>query len=81
MIKKTNKCAQPWLAHVHGSQRLSTAVVPKVGCTAPWGVLEVSLFERIVHLFIVEVTLDQTLGNWYHFIKPIHHIKNLLTVK
>jgi hypothetical protein len=36
--------------------------------------------ERDVRSFTIEVTLDQTLGNWYHF-KPIHRIKNLLTVK
>jgi hypothetical protein len=35
--------------------------------------------ERIFHLFPIEVTLDQTMINWYHFIKPIHRIKNLLT--
>jgi hypothetical protein len=27
-----------------------------------------------------EVTVDQKLGNWYHFVKPTHHIKHLLTV-
>jgi hypothetical protein len=37
--------------------------------------------ECVVHLFTTEVTSDQALGNWYHFIKPIHCIKNLLTVK
>jgi hypothetical protein len=49
-------------------------VVPKVGCTAPWGAvvlpkgaLEVGPSERVVYLFTIEVTLDQTLGNWYHF--------------
>jgi hypothetical protein len=66
-----------------------------VGCTIPWvkmelprddakgggGVLEVGPSESVVCLFTVEVTLDQTLGNWYQFIKPIHRIKNLLTVK
>jgi hypothetical protein len=69
-------------------------VVPKVGCTAPWGAvglpkgalrdrgaLEVGPSEPVVRLFTTEVTLDQTMGNWYHFIKPIHRIKNLLTVK
>jgi hypothetical protein len=25
------------------------------------------------------VTLDHKLGNWYHFIKPIHRITNLVT--
>jgi hypothetical protein len=35
--------------------------------------------ERVVHLFMTEVTLDQTMGNCDHFIKPIHFIKNLLT--
>jgi hypothetical protein len=33
------------------------------------------------HLFMIKVTLDQTLGNWYQFIKPNHRVKNLLTVK
>jgi hypothetical protein len=37
--------------------------------------------ERFVLLFTIEVTLDQILGNWYHFIKPTHRIKNFLTVK
>jgi hypothetical protein len=37
--------------------------------------------ERVVRLCTIEVTLDYTVGNWYHFIKPIHRIKNLLTVK
>jgi hypothetical protein len=37
--------------------------------------------ERFVRLFTTEVGLDQTLGNWYHFIKPIHRIKNLVRVK
>jgi hypothetical protein len=43
--------------------------------------LEVGPSDRDVRFFTIEVTLDQTLGNWYHFIKPIHRIKNLLTVK
>jgi hypothetical protein len=43
--------------------------------------LDVGPSERIVHLFMIEMTLDQTFGNWCHFIKPIHRIKNLLTVK
>jgi hypothetical protein len=37
--------------------------------------------ECIVRLFTSEVTSDQTWGNWYHFIKPIHRIKNLLKAK
>jgi hypothetical protein len=46
------------------------------------GALEVGFPERVVRLFMLEVTLDQTLGNWCTFIKPIHHrIKDLLTVK
>jgi hypothetical protein len=52
----------------------SRPLVPKVGCTVPWGAvglprgaLEVGPSERVVR--------------WYHFIKPIHRIKNLLTVK
>jgi hypothetical protein len=57
------------------------------GCTAPWGAvglhsgaLQVGPQERVVRLFTIEVTLERTLWNWYHFIKPIHRIKNLLTV-
>jgi hypothetical protein len=45
------------------------------------GALEMGLSDRVVGLFTIEVTSHQTLGNWYHFIKPIHRIKNLLTVK
>jgi hypothetical protein len=45
------------------------------------GALAVDPSERFVRLFTIEVTLDQTLGNWYHFIEPIHRIKNSLTVK
>jgi hypothetical protein len=37
--------------------------------------------ERVVRLFTIEVTLYKTLGNWYHFIKPIRRIKNVPTVK
>jgi hypothetical protein len=62
-----------------------SAVVPKVGCTAPWGAvglcrgaLEVCHSKGVGHLFTIEVTLDWTLGNWYQFIKSI---KNLLRVK
>jgi hypothetical protein len=29
---------------------------------------------------MIEMTVGQTLGNWYHFIKPIRLIKNLLSV-
>jgi hypothetical protein len=49
---------------------LLKAVVLRVGCTAPWaavelprGALEVGSSECIVHLFMVEMTVDQTLGN------------------
>jgi hypothetical protein len=65
-------------------------VVPKVGCTAPWGVLrgkgvgeglEVGPSERVVLLLTIQLTSDQTSGNWYRFIKLIRRIKNLLTVK
>jgi hypothetical protein len=58
-----------------------TAVVSKAGCTIPWrqwNYLEVGPTKLIVYLFVIEVALDQTLGNWYHFFKPIQHIKNLL---
>jgi hypothetical protein len=34
------------------------------------GALEMGLSERVVHLLVVEMTLDKTFGNWYHFIKP-----------
>jgi hypothetical protein len=46
------------------------------------GALEVGPSERVVRLFTIEVTLDQILGNWCHFIKPIHRItvKELLNV-
>jgi hypothetical protein len=61
-----------------------------MGCSAAWGggamllprgALELGLSERVVRLFTIEATSDQTLGNWYHFIKAIHRIKDLLTVK
>jgi hypothetical protein len=59
-------------------------VIPKVGCTAPWGLPKGALVadpsKRVVRSFTSEVTLDQTLGNWIHF-KPIHRITNLLTAK
>jgi hypothetical protein len=45
------------------------------------GVLTMGPSERVFRLFMTEVTLDRTLENWYHFIKPMHRIKNLLTVK
>jgi hypothetical protein len=44
------------------------------------GAVKVGTSERVVRLFAFGVTLDQTLGNWCHFIKPIHRIKNLLTM-
>jgi hypothetical protein len=56
-------------------------VVPKVGCIAPWGALEVGHSMCTVRLFTIEVTVEQALGNWYHFIKPIHSLKNFLKVK
>jgi hypothetical protein len=38
--------------------------------------------ESVVFLKVtIEATVDQTLGNWYHRIKPTHRIKNLVTVK
>jgi hypothetical protein len=45
------------------------------------GLLEVDFSEPLVRLFTTEVSLEQTLGNWYQFTKPTHRIKNLLTVK
>jgi hypothetical protein len=58
--------------------------------TAPWVVVELCMEEvrgnghqwggglpnHTVNLLLLEMTLDQTLGNWFHFIKLIHHIKN-----
>jgi hypothetical protein len=41
----------------------------------------VGLSECAIRLFTIEATLDQILGNRCHFFKPIHRIKNLLTVK
>jgi hypothetical protein len=63
-------------------------MIPKVGSPPPLGSLwdylggaGVGPSKRFVCLFTIGVTSDQTLGNWSHFIKPIHRIKNLLTVK
>lgn len=39
---------------------------------------ELGPFERVVRVFTAEVTLDQTMGNWYHF-KPTNLMKQLLT--
>jgi hypothetical protein len=66
----------------------SKTVVSQVGCSAHWWAvglprreLDAGPSESVVRLFTTEVTLDYTLGNWYHFIKAIQHIKNLLTLK
>jgi hypothetical protein len=63
-------------------------MVPTVGCTVPLGTVglpsgapEAGPFEHVVRLLKTEVTLDKTLGKWYHFIKPTNRIKNLLTIK
>jgi hypothetical protein len=56
-------------------------VVPKIGLYHPLGAVEVGSSDRVIRLFTIEVTLDQALGNWCHFIKPVTRIKNLLTVK
>jgi hypothetical protein len=57
-------------------------MVLNLDCTAPWGALrsKVTAGGRW-RLFTIEATLDETFGNWYHFIKPTHRIRNLLTVK
>jgi hypothetical protein len=47
----------------------------------PRGALELGLSEHVIRLFVIEVTLDQILRKWHHFIKPFRRIKNLLTVK
>jgi hypothetical protein len=68
-------------------------VALKADCAAPWrrcdyvggakrqGALEVGPSIHVVLLFAIEVNSDQALGNWYHFTKFIHRIKNLVTVK
>jgi hypothetical protein len=43
--------------------------------------LEADTSKCVVGLFTIAVTSHHTLGNWYHFIMLIHHIKNLLTAK
>jgi hypothetical protein len=45
------------------------------------GALVLGPTARVLRLFVIEVALDQTLGNWYHFIKPIRRVKNLIIVK
>jgi hypothetical protein len=35
------------------------------------GALEMGPSDTVVRLFTVEATSEQTLRNWYHFIKPI----------
>jgi hypothetical protein len=44
------------------------------------GMLEVGPSQRVVRLFLIEVTSDQKMGNWYCFIKTIHCIEILLAV-
>jgi hypothetical protein len=34
-----------------------------------------------LRVYAIQVTSDETLGQWYHLIKPIYAIKNLLTLK
>jgi hypothetical protein len=74
----------------------SSTVVPKEGCTSPWRTLGLPRgalrskgqkgdaggghIRARCSLICEEMTSDQTLGNWYHFIQPIHRIKSLLTV-
>jgi hypothetical protein len=43
--------------------------------------LDMGPSKQVICLFMMEVTLDQTLGNWYHFIKPTNRIKDLQTMK
>jgi hypothetical protein len=45
------------------------------------GALDVSPSARTFRLFMIEVTLNQTVGNWYDLITIIHCIMNLLTVQ
>jgi hypothetical protein len=63
-----------------------------MGCTASWGAVglprgaqwgkgrqgavEMDSSELIFRLFMIEVILDQTLRNWYNFIKPIQKFTN-----
>jgi hypothetical protein len=37
--------------------------------------LEMGPFDLVVRIFASEVTSDQTLGNWYHFMKHIRGVK------
>jgi hypothetical protein len=74
-------------ARKRGTQVFET-VASKGGCTAPTGAIglpdeapEVGLSERGVRSFTVEVIIDRALGNFYHFVKGFHRIKNLLTMK
>jgi hypothetical protein len=46
----------------------------------PLGTVEVGPSQRLVHLFTIEVTSDQTSGNWYHFINLIRRITVASTV-
>jgi hypothetical protein len=70
-------------------QGCSIPVVPKVGYTAPKGTASLlrgalqipNPPENVVHLITIEVASVQTLGHWYHFMKNIRCIKNVLTVK
>jgi hypothetical protein len=64
-------------AIIYSSGSQSEAYRPCVG----GGALEMGPSERVVRLFTIEMALDQTLGNWYHFFKPTHRINNLLTVR
>jgi hypothetical protein len=60
----------------------SRTVIPKVGRTGPWGgaLRGKEAARGRSGVLTIEVTLDQTLGNWL-VIKPVPRIKNLLTVK
>jgi hypothetical protein len=72
--KKHIVCLRQW--------SLKCLAVPLGAVESPRGeALEVVPSGGVFLLFTIEAISRQTLGNWYHFIKPIHRIKNLLTVK
>jgi hypothetical protein len=43
--------------------------------------LEMGSLERTLPFCSTEVTFVSTLGKRYHFVKPIHHFKNLVRME
>jgi hypothetical protein len=44
------------------------------------GALQVGPSQCVILIFTTLVTLDETLANWYYFIKPIHSMVSYFTV-